>query len=44
MIVTFPLTKSWLSLLINLTNELVQLLQPILICLEAKGKGGTRGR
>ena len=39
-----PLTKIWLSLLINLTNELVQLLQPILICLEAKGKGGTRGR
>jgi hypothetical protein len=38
-----PLTKKLVEFLINLTNEVVQLLQPILICLKAKGKGGTRG-
>ena len=29
--------------LVNLTNEVVQLLQPILIFLKEKGKGGIRG-
>jgi hypothetical protein len=38
-----PLTKKLVEFLINLTNEVVELLQPILICLKEKGKGGTRG-
>ena len=38
-----PLTKKLVEFLVNLTNEVVQLLQPILICLKEKGKGGTRG-
>jgi hypothetical protein len=29
------------EILVNLTNEVVQLLQPILIGLKEKGKGGT---
>ena len=44
MIYYFPhLTKNLVELLVNLTNDVVQLLQPILIFLKAKGKGGTRG-
>ena len=39
----FPLTKNLVEFLVNLTNEVVQLIQPILICLKEKGKGGTRG-
>ena len=38
-----PLTKKLVEILVNLTNEVVQLVQPILICVKAKGKGGTRG-
>jgi hypothetical protein len=38
-----PLTKTLVEFLVNLTNEVVQLLQPILICLKTKGKGGTGG-
>jgi hypothetical protein len=38
-----PLTKMLVEFLINLTNEVVQLLQPILISLKEKGKGGTGG-
>jgi hypothetical protein len=38
-----PLTKKLVEFLVNLTTEVVQLLQPILIFFEAKGKGGTRG-
>jgi len=38
-----PLTKKFVEFLVNLTNEVVQLLQPILIFLKAKGKGGTWG-
>ena len=37
-----PLTKKFVEFLVNLTNEVVQLLQPILIFLKEKGKGGTR--
>jgi hypothetical protein len=39
----YPLTKKLVEFLVNLTNEVVQLLQPILIFLKEKGKGGTRG-
>jgi hypothetical protein len=38
----FPLTKKLVEFLVNLTNEVVQLLQPILICLKAKGKGENK--
>ncbi len=38
-----PLTKKLVEFLVNLTNEVVQLLQPILICLKEKGKGGMGG-
>jgi hypothetical protein len=38
-----PLTKKFVEFLVNLTNEVFQLLQPILICLKAKGKGATKG-
>jgi hypothetical protein len=38
-----PLTKKLVEFLVNLTNEVVQLLQPIIIFLKEKGKGGTRG-
>ena len=42
--ITFPPNYKVGWVLVNLTNVVVQLLQPILICLKAKGKGGTRGR
>jgi hypothetical protein len=38
-----PLTKNLVEFLVNLTNEVVQLLQPILMCLKEKGKGGREG-
>jgi hypothetical protein len=38
-----PLTKHSVEFLVNLTNKVVQLLQPILILLKEKGKGGTKG-
>jgi hypothetical protein len=38
-----PPTKMLVEFLVNLTNEVVELLQTILIFLNAKGKGGTRG-
>ena len=39
----FSLTKNLVEFLVNLTNEVAQLLQPIPIFLKAKGKGGTWG-
>jgi hypothetical protein len=38
-----PLTKKLVEFLVNLTNEVVQLLQPIPIFLKVKEKGGTKG-
>ncbi|MDT9136293.1 hypothetical protein RSW15_24480, partial [Escherichia coli] len=38
-----PSTKKLVEFSVNSTNEVVQLLQPILICLKEKGKGGTKG-
>jgi len=37
-----PLTRKLVEFLVNLTNEVVQLLQPIRFFLKAKGKGGTK--
>jgi hypothetical protein len=39
-----PLTKKLVEFLVNLTNELVQLLQPIPIFLNEKSKGRNKRR
>jgi hypothetical protein len=39
----FPFKKTFGWVLVNLSKEVVQLLQLILNCLKAKGKGGTSG-
>jgi hypothetical protein len=39
----FPLIKKLVEFLVNLTNEVVQLVQPILIFLKEKGEGEIGG-